>query len=189
MRRKPAGLTPTPLPCHADGPRGPSGTYNSCSMTMRNPRKLGGHSGFLLETSRTRTLPMSFHSFRTVQSLCLLSLVLASQFTVSAEESTPSLAERKLRMLRGTSTGIVIFDFEKSHQSAAPTTAKSDAQTKTAAESQPHAPSGSGPLSEPQLPSGRSLNELRRLGTGDGGMVVPTSPTPSKPHADPWAKP
>ncbi|MEI8155979.1 MAG: hypothetical protein WCH60_03875 [Burkholderiales bacterium] len=132
---------------------------------------------------------MPIHFVRTLQSLSLIAVVIASQSTASAEEPSPSMAEKKLRMLEGTSTGIVIFDFKKTPQSPASATAKSEAQSKPSAESAPQAPDRSGFLSALPPPDGRSLNDLRRFGTADGGVVVPTAPTPMKPHADPSARP
>jgi hypothetical protein len=173
-------------------------------------------SGFLLATCRTGALPMSSLSFRTLQSVCLIAVVLAGQSAVFAQEPPLSLTEKKLRMIRGTA-GIVIYGGEKEQAATAPTpalkpapapaaassptptsaltavptpaAAKSEAQTQPSAESTPQAAAKSGPLSDMQKPSSRSFNDLRRFGIEGEGIAIPTSPTPPKPHADPWAKP
>ena len=149
-------------------------------MAVRNPPKMG---------VQTRYLPMTLHPFRTLQSLCLIAVVIASQSTATAEEPSPSMAAKKLSILNGTSTGIVIFDFDKPKQSAESTTIQSEPGAKPSAESAPQAPTKSGFLTTLQPPNGRSMNDLRRFGTEEGGIAVPTAPTPLKPHADPSVRP
>jgi hypothetical protein len=134
---------------------------------------------------------MSSHTFRTVQLLCLFAVTSVSQSIVSAQEPSASLYERRLGILKGTSTGIVLYDFEKSQEAAvsAPTSAKSEAQTKSSAESVPQASSKSGFFSARQLPSGRSMSSASRLGAVDGGIPVPTARTASDFQVVPVAKP
>lgn len=117
---------------------------------------------------------MSFHTYRTLQSLCLFAVMLASQSIVSAQEPSQSLQERRLGIINGTAPGIVIY---KPQQSAAPapTSSQSAAVTKPSADSVPQAPSQSGFLSTLPPPSGRSLSSANRLGAVDGGIVLPTA--------------
>jgi hypothetical protein len=134
---------------------------------------------------------MSFHTFRTIQSLCLFAVLLASQSTVSAQESSQSLYERRLGIFKGTSTGIVLYNFEKSQQSAAsaPVGANSAADTKPSAVSASQAPSKAVVSSTLQPPSGRSMREASQLGAEDGGITLPTASTPSRFQGGPVTKP
>lgn len=127
---------------------------------------------------------MSFHTYRTLQSLCLFAVMLASQSIVSAQEPSQSLQERRLGIINGTAPGIFIYKPQQSaapaptsSQSAAsaPTSSQSAAVTKPSADSVPQAPSQSGFLSTLPPPSGRSLSSANRLGAVDGGIVLPTA--------------
>jgi len=142
---------------------------------------------------------MFFHSFRTLPLLSLVALVLGGQSVGLAQERSQSLYEKRLSMIRGTSPGIVIYGAEKSAAPAsAPATApvaaaaastKAQAESKPTAEGVPEASSKSGFLTAIQPPSGRSMSNARRLGTGDEGIRVPTARTALQPAADPVIKP
>ena len=131
---------------------------------------------------------MSFHTSRTIQSLCWFAVVLLSQSTVLADESSPSLYESRLGVIKGTSTGIVIYRFQESAASA-PVRSTPEAQTRPSAESgaQPSPPSGRMPVIQP--PSGRSLRTATQLGAEDGGIQLPTARTAAESRAVPVAKP
>jgi hypothetical protein len=134
---------------------------------------------------------MSF-SFRSLLSPCLIAVLCATQFSVSAQEPSPSLYEKRLGIQKGTSTGIVVYDFEKSPRSTAstPPSAPSEPQpeAKPSREPVPQPSSVSGFWSTAQPPSGRSLMTARRLGALNGGIPVPTVRKASEPKADPVAK-
>ena len=149
-----------------------------CRAKIKNRTPKGCRPLFLIEG----TLHMSVHTFRTLQSLCLFSVILATQSTVSAEEPSQSLYETRLSINKGTSTGIVIYKFQQPAASA-PTNAKSEAVTNPSAESVPQAPFKSGFLSALQPPSGRSLSTANRLGAVDGGIPVSTAHTASESKA------
>jgi hypothetical protein len=134
---------------------------------------------------------MSFPSFRTLQWPCLIAVLFASQFSVLAQEPSPSLYERRLGIQKGTSTGIVVYDFEKSPRSTAsiPPSVPSEPEAKPSVESVPQASSPSGFWITAQPPSGRSLMTARRLGALNGGITVPTGRTAPESQAEPVAKP
>lgn len=154
------------------------------SLESKNCTTLGDQSHCLIEG----ILHMSFHTFRTLQSLGLFAVLLASHSIVSAQEPSQSLQERRLGILKGTATGIVIYNFQPSTASV-PTSVPSDAATKPSAEQATQAPSKSGFLSTLQPPSGRSLSNANRLGAVDGGIPLPTARTASESPAAPVAKP
>lgn len=131
---------------------------------------------------------MSFHTFRTLQSLCLFAVILASHAFVSAAEPSPSLYESRLGIIKGTSPGIVIYKFQQSAASA-PSSAKSEVEAKPSAESTPQASAKSASWSTLQPPSGRSLSAANRLGAVDGGIQVPTARAASESQAAPVPKP
>ncbi len=135
-------------------------------------------------------LHMSFHTFRTIQSLCVFAVILASQSTVSAQEPSQSLYDRQMGIIKGTATGIVIYKAQPSAPSA-PISPKSEAEAvaKPSAESVPQAPSKSGFLNVLQPPSGTSLSTATRLGAADGGIPLPTARTAAESQAVPVAKP
>ena len=137
------------------------------------------------------SLSNAFH-----RSLFLVALALSGPSLLAAEP-TQSLAEKKLSIFRGTTPGIVIFDFDKAPRGAA--SAPRNASTAngtgdgagTAADAKhpdvtpAEQPSGSGVFSALPPPSGRSLQSARRLDAPDQGIVLPTARSASKPPEEP----
>jgi len=142
---------------------------------------------------------MFFHSFRALQLLSLVALVLGGQSVGFAQERSQSLYEKRLSIIRGTSPGTVIYGGEKSPApasgpapapvAAASANSKAQAESKPTAELVPEVSSKAGFLTAIQPPSGRSMNTARRLGTGDEGIRVPTARTASQPAENPVIKP
>ncbi|MBC7916230.1 MAG: hypothetical protein H7Y28_00330 [Rhodoferax sp.] len=140
---------------------------------------------------------MPVNTFRMLQSLCLLSLTLAAHFPVSAQERSQSLQERRLGLIKGTSKGVVIYEFGKSEPATppAPTHANAAANAEPAAKpssataTAPQAPTTSGFLNALPPPSGRSLNAARRLDAPDQGLAIPTARDAAKAQTEPPSKP
>ena len=161
---------------------------------------------------------MSSRFQRTSLWFCVLAGGLAAVSSAYAEPAQ-SLAERRLSIIKRSSSGIVLIDLPSEQRAAmvaagttpatAPTTAGS-ATAATAASPQPSAagtgttanaaPAKTAEATTPQpavlnrffstmpAPSGRSLQEARRLDAPDQGVLLPFArPTP-QPAAEPDAK-
>ena len=133
-------------------------------------------------------------------SLCLLAALVLAQ-SPAAAEPPQSLAEKRLGVIKGTTSGIVLFEFAgDAPRAAAPVPAKPKPATSTGTEIAPSAvskPSESRPTEaaayEPPIgnrlfsnlppPSGRSLQSARRLDAPDQGVPLRTgkdvTPAPS----------
>ena len=164
--------------------------------SVKKNRSLRPHC-ITLESLLMSSLSTPFH-----RSLLVVALALSGQ-SILAAEPTQSLAEKRLSIFRGTTPGIVIFDFDKAPRAAAsaPRSASASAANGagdgtgngagtatdaknpdvTAAEQ----PSGSGFFSALPPPSGRSLQSARRLDAPDQGIVLPTARSASQPPAEP----
>ena len=108
-------------------------------------------------------------------------------------EPSQSLAERRLGLIKGTTSGIVLFDFG----SAAPRTAASaPAGDKTTGQAQASETKATAAAQEPAIgnqllnalppPTGRSLQSARRLDAPDQGVTLRTSR--DVPQTEPAAK-
>ncbi|MBC7620043.1 MAG: hypothetical protein H7293_13865 [Candidatus Saccharibacteria bacterium] len=145
-------------------------------------------------------------------------------FSAAAAEPSQSLAERRLSIIKRTSTGIVLIDLpgEQRPSAAAPapvvsgtsTTASASAPSSPSPGATPNAaasvPSSSAPASAAQTkpaevaapqpavlnrffssmpaPSGRSLQEARRLDAPDQGIALPFGRPAPLPAAEPEVK-
>lgn len=138
----------------------------------------------------------TFCTFSTLQALCGIAAVLAASGSVFAQEATPSLADRKLAIIRGTAPGVVIYDPAKAKQAAAPGSnagsnagatdtgsapANANAKPATTPEKSAAAtPAKSGFLSTFDPPSGRTKADLIINGSKEPGFVLPTASNPSR---------
>ncbi len=109
----------------------------------------------------------------------LLALMLSSQ-TIWSSEATPTLQDKRLAVIRGTTPGIVIFDFGVAKQAGSPASASAASADQPA--SQAAVAAGWRPrwLSALPAPSGKSLQEARRLDAPDQGIPLPTAAAASK---------
>lgn len=129
--------------------------------------------------------------------------------SATAAEPTQSLAEKRLGIIKGTTPGIVIIDFDKKPATTAPapasttatatagnassTTATTTATTAVTTAVDPKASSAivaDQPIvnrlfSALPPPSGRSLQSARRLDAPDQGIALPTARAASQPQAEP----
>ena len=141
---------------------------------------------------------MPFRALRLTVSLGLLALTLTTLSSAFADEPSPSLYARRLGIIKGTSKGVVLWESDKlEHAPAAAIAAPAPADSRRAAtaDSTPGAAAPEPPLKSRFLsplppPSGRSMNDARRLGAPGGGIQVPTAhKTASEPQAEPAVKP
>jgi hypothetical protein len=114
-----------------------------------------------------------------LRQLATVLLLLASQAAWSAE-AKPTLEEKRLGVIRGTTPGIVIFDFGAAKKTEPPASSNAGAEARPASEAA--APAGWRPkwLSALPAPSGRSLQAARRLDAPDQGIALPTAATASQ---------
>lgn len=124
----------------------------------------------------TRTLPI----------LGLWALALTS-LSAHADEPSPSLYEKRLGIIKGTSKGIVVWGSDSAQPATAGTANAANAGTSgnKSALASPDAPQQSADkpaiLNTVAPPSGRSLNDARRLGAVGGGITLPTKATQAAP--------
>jgi hypothetical protein len=129
---------------------------------------------------------MPFRASRTLLPLTLLALTLASASTTAcADEPAPSLYERRLGIIKGTSKGVVLWEPEKNEPPAA--TKPSNGKVEAGADGKPvsaapQVPAKSGFLSMLPPPSGRSMADARRLGAPGGGIPVSTANKAAQPE-------
>ena len=135
---------------------------------------------------------MPFRASRMLPLLCLSAVTLGSLSNAFADEPAPSLYERRLGIIKGTSKGIVLYAPDKPEPPtvATPSSDKAavgvDGKPVTAV---PQAPAESKFLSKLPPPSGRSMADAGRLGAVGGGIPLPTARSASQPQAEPAAKP
>ncbi len=153
---------------------------------------------------------MSFRSPLVHRAICLAALALVSQ-SVTAAEPTQSLAEKRLGIIKGTTPGIVIIDFDKKPATTAPapasttatatagnassTTATTTTTATTAVTTAVDPKASSAMVADQPIvnrffsalppPSGRSLQSARRLDAPDQGIALPTARAASQPQAEP----
>lgn len=139
-----------------------------------------------------KALSMTARITQLLRSAGLFSVLLASQALVFAEP-VQTLAEKRLSIIKGTSPGIVLFDFDNAPRAAAPVATSTSGTTGSTS------PAVSAPAAAPQPtaasrffsalppPSGRSLQSARRLDAPDQGVALPTAST--MPPKEPAAKP
>jgi hypothetical protein len=121
----------------------------------------------------------------TWRALSALGLILVSQAVLSAE-AKQSLEERRLNVIKGSTPGIVILDLGTAKRAEPAASASGEVQVKpsNAAPAAPAAPQGTWAsrwLSKLPPPSGRSLNDARRLDAPDQGIPVPSAASASQP--------
>ena len=116
-----------------------------------------------------------------------LVMMLASPAVLSAE-AKQSLEQSRLGVIKGTTPGIVILDLGAT-QRAEPAASASVAMEAKPTEVVPQASWASKWLSRLPPPSGRSLNDARRLDAPDQGIPVPTAASASQPNQPTRATP
>ena len=117
--------------------------------------------------------------------VCLLAPLWVGHAAVHAEPN-PSLAEKRMGFIKGTTPGIVLFDFESAKPRAA---ASAPAQPQAAVATAQEPAIGNRLLNALPPPSGRSLQSARRLDAPDQGVPLRTSRDVPQPQAEPAAKP
>lgn len=130
--------------------------------------------------------------FSPIQRYAVLATLALFGPSILAAEPSQSLAEKRLSIFRGTTPGIVIFDFDQAPRGAAsaPRNASQAAGTGSAADAKKpeDAPAepilGSRFLSTLPAPIGRSLQSARRLDAPDQGIAVPTARSASPPQVE-----
>jgi len=128
---------------------------------------------------RTRGTANSKTGSRRWRGLSALGLVLVSQAALAAE-AKQSLEERRLGIIKGSTPGIVILDLRATKQAEPAASASAGVEAKPAVA----APQGSWAsrwLGKLPPPSGRPLNDARRLDAPDQGIPLPTAASASQP--------
>lgn len=137
-------------------------------------------------------LQMPFRVPRSLALLLISAVTMAGSTSAFADQPSPSLYERRLGIIKGTSKGIVLWEPDKPEPSAATTPTNSnveisnDGKPVAAAQS---APDTSKFLSKLPPASGRSMANASRLGAPGGGIPVPTANRASPSEAEPAKKP
>jgi hypothetical protein len=141
---------------------------------------------------------MPFRTPRNFLPLCLLAPVLASLPGAYADEPAPSLYERRLGILKGTSKGIVVYEPEKPAPPSTSTVTSANGKAEVRADvrvdvppvaTAAPTPAASKFLNSLPPPSGRSMADAQRLGAVNGGIPLTTARSIAQPTAEPAAKP
>jgi hypothetical protein len=139
---------------------------------------------------------MPFRPLPMLSLLCLSVVTLTGVSSAYADEPAPSLYEKRLGIIKGTSKGIVVYDPAKpaTPSAAAGTATSTNGKAEVGADGKPATPAAQAPAPSKFLgtlppPSGRSMAEASRVGAVGGGIALPTARSASQASAEPAAKP